>query len=198
MSSLLRRRASFADSLALRVAFDCVPAGELMPAVFCSRYGEVHRSVEMLEALTKGEPLSPMTFGFSVHNTASALYSIARGDTSATSSVAAGHDTLPEGLFEACGLLAEGAPRVLLAAYDDGLPEAFGRFAEEGDRPAALGLVLEPAGADGYSLELARCDVPGLPLPEPQVVSVARFLERGDRELTLVSGPRRWIWRRHD
>lgn len=198
MPVLLRRRAGFADSLALRVAFDCVGPNDPMPAVFCSRFGEVHRSVEMLEALTKGEPLSPMTFGFSVHNTASALYSIARGDTSATSSVAAGHDTFPQGVLDACGLLAEGAPRVLLVAYDDSLPEAFGLFADEGDRPAALGLVLEPAGRSFYSLELTRCDPPERPRTEPAVLSLTRFLEEGDRELSLASGARRWTWRRHD
>jgi hypothetical protein len=195
---LLRRRASFADCLALRVAFDCAGALGPMPVVFCSRYGEVHRSVEMLEALSKNEPFSPMTFGLSVHNAAAALYSIARGDRSATSAVAAGRDSLPEGVLEACGVLAAGAPRVLLVAYDDGLPEAFGRFADDGDRPAALGLLLEPAGKDAYSLELGRCETPETPPTEPQVASVARFLKESGRTLELSHGARRWIWSRDD
>lgn len=193
---LLRRRASFADCLALRVAFDCAGALGPMPAVFCSRYGEVHRSVEMLESLSKNEPFSPMTFGLSVHNAAAALYSIARGDTSPTSTVAAGRDSLPQGVLEACGLLAAGAPRVLLIAYDDVLPGAFGAYADAGDRPAALGLVLEPAGNDSYSLELAGSEGPELAPSEPQVASVARFLESGGRELELRSGARRWLWSR--
>ena len=195
---LLRRRASFADCMALRVAFDCAGALGPMPAVFCSRYGEVHRSVEMLGNLVKNEPFSPMTFGLSVHNAPAALYSIARGDTSATSAVAAGRDSLPEGVLEACGVLGTGAARVLLVAYDDRLPEVFDPYADDGDRPAALGMVLEPAGKDAYSLELGRAGTPGLPLPEPQVVSVARFLKQGARTLELSCGARRWIWSRRD
>jgi hypothetical protein len=193
---LLRRRASFADCLALRVAFDCAGSLGPMPAVFCSRYGEVHRSVEMLEALSKNEPFSPMTFGLSVHNAAAALYSIARADTSATSTVAAGRDSLPEGVLEACGLLASGAPRVLLVAYDDVLPEAFGAYADAGDRPAALGLVLEPAGEGACSLELAHSEEPELAPSEPQVASVARFLKDGGRALEIRSGARLWLWSR--
>ena len=152
---LLRRRASFADCLALRVAFDCAGSAGPMPVVFCSRYGEVHRSVEMLEALSKNEPFSPMNFGLSVHNAPAALYSIARGDTSPTSAVAAGRDSLPEGVLEACGVLSTGAPRVLLVAYDDSLPEVFGRYADEGDRPAALG-TFAGAGSPGRVFAGAR------------------------------------------
>jgi hypothetical protein len=195
---LLRRRASFADCLALRVAFDCAGSMGPMPVVFCSRYGEVHRSVEMLEALSKNEPFSPVTFGLSVHNAAAALYSIARGDRSATSAVAAGRDSLPEGVLEACGVLSTGAPRVLVVAYDDSLPAEFGAFADEGDRPAALGLLLEPAAKDAYSLELGRRETAEIAASEPQVASVARFLEKGGRALELSNGARRWTWRRDD
>lgn len=193
---LLRRRASFADCAALRVAFDCAGALGPMPAVFCSHRGEIHRSVEMLGALSKNEPLSPMTFGLSVHNAAATLYSISRGDTSPANTIAAGRDSLPEGVLDACAVLATGAPQVLLVAYDDRLPEEFGRFADAGDRPAALALVLETEGPRGCSLELRRGRAPGPALPEPQVVSVARFLKQEGRSLELCHGTRRWVWRR--
>jgi hypothetical protein len=138
-----------------------------------------------------------MTFGLSVHNAAAALYSIARADTSATSTVAAGRDSLPEGVLEACGLLGAGAPQVLLVAYDDVLPPAFGAYADAGDRPAALGLVLEPAGERSYALELSPSkEEPELPPSEPQVASVARFLKDAGRELEILSGARRWLWSR--
>jgi hypothetical protein len=193
---LLRRRASFADCIALRVAFDAAGPYGPMPAVFSSRHGEVHRAVEMLESIAKNEPFSPMTFGLSVHNTAATLYSIARGDTSFMSALAAGPDSTAEGFLEACGILAAGASRVLLVAYDDALPKEFGGFADEADRAAALSLVLEPAGKDGYSLELSRSDGSRAPVRESQTMSVARFLKEEARELEILSGARRWIWRR--
>lgn len=195
---LMRRRASLADRMALRVAFDCVePGNHSMPAVFCSRHGEVHRSVELLETLAKDEPLSPMDFSLSVHNTAAALYSIARGDTSPMCALAAGQDSLAEGVFEACGILSEGSPQVLLVAYDDQLPVQFKRFTDDTDQPGAIALLLEPAGQKAYSLELRRSQAHTPQSPEPQILSVTRFLESVEPILEITHAPRRWIWRRN-
>jgi hypothetical protein len=194
---LLRRRASFADCIALRVAFDVASSYGPMPAVFCSRRGEVHRAVEILESVAKNEPLSPTAFGLSVHNTAATLYSIARCDTSYASALAAGQDSLAEGVFEACGVLGAGAERVLLVAYDDILPKQFARFADEADRSAALSLVIEPSGKNAYSVELSRSENSPALRPESQTLGVARFLRGDARELEMLSGSRRWMWRRH-
>lgn len=192
---LLRRRASSADRAALRVAFDCVgPKGETR-AVFCSRHGEVHRSVELLEALARGEPLSPTAFSLSVHNAAAALYSITRGDTSAISALAAGADSLPQGVLEATAQLSDGAEEVLVVAYDDALPAPFQRFGTADDAPGALGLLLRREGEPTYSLELSASDgdAPG----RAHAPSLAAFLKDSSAALEISSGPRRWTWRRH-
>lgn len=192
---LLRRRASVADRAALRVAFDCVgPKGET-PAVFCSRHGEVHRSVELLAQLARGEPLSPSTFSLSVHNAAAALYSITRGDTSAISALAAGADSLPQGVIEAAAQLADGAEQVLVVAYDEALPAPFQRFETEDDAPGALGLLLHREGGPTYSLTLEAAPGPGP--GGAHAPRLAGFLEHAQAVLEITSGPRRWTWRRH-
>ena len=191
---MLRRRASASGKSALRVAFDCVPGSSPTPTVFCSRHGEVHRSVEMLTQLARGEPLSPTTFSLSVHNSAAAVFSIARGDVSPTSALSAEQDTLPEGLIEAALCLDEGYPQVLLVAHDDVLPDLF-KWGEAGrDSAHALGLLLTRSEGEPYSLELSQTTE--ALSREEQIPQVAAFLATAERELSIASTPRRWTWRR--
>ena len=196
--ALLRRRASDADRAALRVAFDCVGAKGSVPAVFCSRHGEVQRSVELLEQLAKGEGLSPMAFSLSVHNAAAALYSLTRGDQSPLSALAAGPDSLPQGMLEACAMLQDSMDEVLLVAYDDALPAAFKPYADDSDQPYALALLLKKAGPQAYSLELESAPAPPKQREsrEPQAIQVARFLREQAPELSISSGSRSWTWRK--
>jgi len=193
---LLRRRASTADRSALRVAFDCVGAKGQTPAVFCSRHGEVHRSVELLEQLASGAPLSPTAFSVSVHNAAAALYSLTRGDTTPSASLAAGAESLPQGVLEALAQLADGAPEVLVVAYDDVLPAPFAAFTTPEDGPGALGLLLSQDRGPEFSLALepAQDAAPSATAHAPRV---AGFLQGKEPALSLVHGPRRWTWRRH-
>lgn len=193
---LLRRRASTADRAALRVAFDCVGQAGPIRTVFCSRHGEVHRSVELLEQLARGEPLSPATFSVSVHNAAAALYSISRGDRSPSAALSAGADSLPQGVLEAAAQLAEGASQVLVVAYDDVLPEPFQAFTTPQDQACALALLLSRDQGPALSLQLEPAgEAPPTPSAHPALL--AEFLRGSAAALTVVHGPRRWTWRRH-
>ena len=63
MPAMLRRRAGFLGKMALEVAYACT-AGELgIPAIFCSRHGEVGRAVTLLEELRREGTVSPTGFG---------------------------------------------------------------------------------------------------------------------------------------
>jgi hypothetical protein len=196
LPALLRRRAGEADRAALRVAFDCCGPVSKVPALFCSRHGEVQRSVELLEQLAKDEPLSPMAFSLSVHNAAAALYSITQGNTAPMSAVAAGRDSLPMTLLEAAALLAAGEPSVLVVAYDGALPDTFKPYKDEDDSPYGLGLLLNRTEGPAFSLELAPGDEAAGPVPH--ALQLADWLAGGARSLSIPSSPRRWTWRRDD
>ncbi len=200
-SSMLTRRASTADRLALRAALDCQGEAPLV-TVFASRHGEVHRSVELLAALSRGEAFSPTTFSLSVHNAAAGFFSLGRGDLSASSSVASGRDSLPMAVLEACGLLAEGQPRVLLVAYDERVPAEFSPYLDEADFPVGAALLLEASGAAAYSLELLA-EATGMSAPTgsrseaPHLAEFLRFLATGElTELSVPNQRRGWRWRR--
>lgn len=184
---MLRRRASVADRMALKVAFEVWPTNESIASVFCSRHGEVARSVELLDLMSKGEGHLPMSFSLSVHNAASGLFGIARGDTRASTSVAAGPDTLEMGISEACALLAGGESKVLLVNYDDALPGALGEFKDDEDRPFALAMLLTQG--DDFSLERTGGSV----RRSQHALALAPFLKSEEKSLQTGS----WIWRRN-
>jgi hypothetical protein len=195
--ALLGRRASRSDRAGLRAALDCMHglAGPVS-TVFASRHGEVHRSVELLEALARAEPLSPMAFSLSVHNAAAGLFSIGREDRSASTSVAAGRDSLPMALLEACGVLAEGAPRVLVVAHDEPVPAPFEPSVDESAPHAGAAFLLEPAGPSRFLLDHLAPEPP-VNAPEGHLIALLRFLWDEERtELRINHAQRSWRWRR--
>jgi len=141
-----------------------------------------------MEMTARGEGQLPMSFSLSVHNAASGLFGISRGDRKASTSLSAGRDTLAMGVFEACMLLKQGEPRVLLAAFDDALPLPLKAFADDGDQAAALALLLAP----GNEFSLERAPEAG-PASQAPYRELAAFLESGDS--LLQSGG--WAWRRN-
>jgi hypothetical protein len=128
MPAMMRRRIDPLGRAALQSAYAVQPSEESIPLVFASRWGDLARSVGMLEQLALGQPLSPTAFSLSVHNAIGALYSIARGDRSNYQAVSAGEHTAEAGFAEAQGLLADGAAGVMLVVFDAALPECFSAF----------------------------------------------------------------------
>jgi len=151
--AMARRRIDPLGRMALQVAYqvqdDLTPEQvQAMPLVFASRWGELDRSVGLLQTLAAGEPLSPTAFSHSVHNAIGALYSIQRGVRANLSAVAAGAYSLEAGWMEALGLLQEGAPEVLLVVFDAPLPPAYAASGLDAPlmRPHALALRLRLGG----------------------------------------------------
>jgi hypothetical protein len=152
--------------------------------------------VELLDALARAEPFSPMAFSLSVHNAAAGLFSIGREDRSASSSVAAGEDTLPMALLEACGVLAEGAPRVLVVTHDEPVPAPFEVYVDEPAAHAGAAFLLEPAGASSFRLDYLAPEPPEN-APEGHLIALLRFLWDEDlTELRVNHAQRSWRWRR--
>lgn len=138
--AMQRRRLSRLSRLSLAAADACTEKHHHLPTVFASRHGEIHRTFGLLSDLAQDEPLSPMAFSLSVHNTASGLYSIATGNTAPSTAIAAGLDTLPMALIEAIGQL-QRHEEVMVVYAEEPLPDAYSQFASN-DNSALLGLAL--------------------------------------------------------
>jgi len=198
MAPMLRRRAGFLDRMALEVAYRCLGNRTGVPAIFCSRHGETSRSVDLLTDLAKGLPLSPTTFGLSVHNATGGLFSIARGDHAASSALAAGQSSVEHAVIEACGLLADGASEVLLVVYDRPLPAVYAAYQDCHEQPFAWAWLMQPAASDVISLSWPAA-VDSEPASAERLspgLAILRFYLRQDHSLERICERQRWLWSR--
>ncbi|WP_338279309.1 beta-ketoacyl synthase chain length factor [Corallococcus caeni] len=203
MPAMMRRRVDRLGRIALQAAYDAHVDAPDAPVLFASRYGDLGRSVELLTQLARSEPLSPTSFSLSVHNAIGALYSIARGDTSAYGAIAAGEETVEAAFTEACGLLADGVPRVMVVVYDEPVPAPWEHFARDVAFPHAWACLLSAStGADAIHLGCATgpSDAPVTrqePDALPADLRILRFLVSGASRWEHAAGGRRWRWERH-
>jgi hypothetical protein len=199
MPPMLRRRAGFLDKMALEVAYECLGQSVDVPIVFSSRHGEAARSVDLLLDLAKGVPLSPTSFGLSVHNATGGLFSIARSDHANNIALAGGKSTIENAVIEACGLLAESEPAVLLVAYDCPLPTPYSAFQDCDEQPFAWAWLMRPPADEVVSLTWSDALQHSAPTFErlPAGLEVLRFYLRKDPALERICDTRRWLWSRH-
>ncbi len=198
MPAMLRRRVGFLGKMALEVAYQCLDGRSNIPAVFCSRHGEVSRSVDLLSDLARGEPLSPTSFGLSVHNAAGGMFSIARGDRASNIALSAGHGTIEHAVIEACGLLADGESSVLLVAYDCPLPAIYAGYQDSDEQPYAWAWLMQAPDRDVVSLgwSAAAEERASVDYRLPSGLEILRFHLRQDRKMDRVNGKLAWHWAR--
>ncbi|MDH3443451.1 MAG: beta-ketoacyl synthase chain length factor [Deltaproteobacteria bacterium] len=198
MAPLLRRRAGFLNRMALEVAYRCLGSDKNVPTIFASRHGEATRSVELLLDLAAGQPLSPTSFGLSVHNATGGLFSIARRDHASDIALAGGQSTVEHAVIEACGLLTEGESRVLLVVYDCPLPAIFTTFQDCREQPFAWAWLMQAPSDEVLSLSwgTAAENDPRSVGELPPGLEVLRFYLRRDASLERARHRVRWLWRR--
>lgn len=198
MPPMLRRRLGPLGRMAAQVAYDCQPDSGI-PVVFASRYGDASRSLALLGDFSLGEIVSPTDFALSVHNAIGAMYSIARRDTANFSSVAAGPASAAAAVVEAAGLLADGAPEVLLVCYDAPLPGEYATFADEAAACYAWAWRIgKPApGESRLSLAWRAANDEPARRALPFGLDVLRFVLSADASLRRSCDGRAWEWRRH-
>ncbi|WP_299795067.1 beta-ketoacyl synthase chain length factor [uncultured Shewanella sp.] len=153
--AMQRRRYSALTKMQLEVAFQC-DAPQQCRTIFSSRHGELSRTLGLLDNIVEREPLSPTAFSQSVHNTASGIYTILKGNRAASTSIAAGEETLYQALIEAYAQLKQDPTPLLLVFGDEPVPEVYSQFTDESELPVAMGflLTLPTQGAQGAKLTI--------------------------------------------
>ncbi|MFZ6730713.1 beta-ketoacyl synthase chain length factor [Undibacterium sp. Ji42W] len=198
MPVMLRRRAGFLGKMALEVSYQCLGDRTEVPTVFCSRHGEVSRAVDLLTELARDGSVSPTGFGLAVHNASAGLFSIARKDQANHIALASGKSTVEHAVIEACGLLADGAPMVMLVTYDHALPPVFASFQDCDEQSYAWAWLMVPAQEN--AIHLSWDDVEGQELDSgdmPGGLEVLRFQIGEQTQMQRIVGKRRWLWSRH-
>lgn len=199
MPAMQRRRLNALGRAAAQVAWDCHAPAPGVPVVFASGYGDAQRCLALLKEFAATEAASPTDFTFSVHNAIGAMYSITRSDSASYSSIAAGPASAAAGLVEACALLADGAPEVLLVCYEAPLPGEYAPFQREA--PAAWAwawrvLAAQP-GQPQFELTWTADDAPPAAGALPFGLQALRFALSEQASADASADGTRWTWSRH-
>ncbi len=207
---MLRRRLSPLGKMALSVALPLVDSSQSLPSVFCSRHGELERTVGMLKCLAENEPLSPTHFSLSVHNAIGGVFSIARKDPSAITALAIGDEGFSQALVEASLILEEGGHQeILCVIYDAPVPQIYNDASlveVSPSKPYAAAFVLGLCGDDvgqQFSVQLVAKKNKGVELEKDKILGVPDALkfirlliEDEYQDMTLVSKRHGWHWKK--
>jgi len=150
MPPLLRRRAQPLGRAALETLYAPTLAYANQPIVFCSRQGEIARSLALLQSLAAEGQVSPQEFSMSVHNAIPGLFLIAKKSRPAVMALASENQMMLSGLVEALGQLADGASSVILLFCDAPLPPLFRPFVN--NEPTCFAFALEVTAGEDYCL----------------------------------------------
>ncbi|AZG74961.1 beta-ketoacyl synthase chain length factor [Shewanella livingstonensis] len=197
--AMQRRRFSRLTKMMLTAAHQCQPDNNCR-SIFSSRHGELTRTLGLLNDITLQQALSPMAFSQSVHNTASGIFGIVNNNTTASTSIAAGEQTLTQALIEAYAQLAQSPQPVLVIFGDDPVPPVYSEFTHEVELPLALGLYLAPLNHLNHKAHkqttLSVSDIP-LALDNPQSqknISLSELIHHITSEKNIQGKLCHWYW----
>lgn len=199
MPAMQRRRLNALGRAAAQVAWECHTPAPAVPVVFASGYGDAQRCLHLLKEFAATDAASPTDFTFSVHNAIGAMYSITRGDSASYSSIAAGPASAAAGVVEACALLADGAPEVLLVCYEAPLPGEYAEFQREPPAAFAWAWRLAAVQADAPHLALQWTADTGTAGSDelPFGLQALRFAANDEPMAQMHCDGTRWTWSRH-
>lgn len=133
--SRLMRGTSPTTRMIVATARDAMRAAgaEMKSTVVGSAFGEISIALKQLEMMLTGDgKVSPAAFKNSVHNTAAGVLSVADGNMSPSTALAAGEMTVGYSLLEGMLQLADGVPMLVVAVGDEQLPPP---LSQRGDWP---------------------------------------------------------------
>ncbi|PZR08929.1 MAG: 3-oxoacyl-ACP synthase [Archangium gephyra] len=171
--AMARRRIEKMGRVAFQVATWVQQEVKGLPLVFASRHGDAPRSVDLLTALARNEPLSPASFAMSVHNAIGGQYSIIRQDTANVIAVSNGLFTPEAGLVEAVTVGTE----AVLVVYEASPHPVHAPYYPEAPHDYAYALHVKRGGP----WAVCTADVTATPASQlPHALEVLRFfLSRG-------------------
>ena len=155
ITPILRRRFSELGKTALSSILPLMQEGEKIPSVFASRHGDTKLTLSLLETIALEQDVSPTKFSLAVHNAVSGLFSIARNDTSAMTSIAAKEGLFIQGLLESAGQLLD-YDRVLCVIHDVPLPDEYRQYMSTPAHPYAIAIILNRS--KGLTIQLDSSD----------------------------------------
>ncbi|MDR2213396.1 MAG: beta-ketoacyl synthase chain length factor [Pseudomonadales bacterium] len=192
LPAMQRRRLNMMARMVFDCAWPLAQGRSAMPLVYASRYGETARDFELLLALARGEPLSPTSFGLSVHNAVAGQWSIIRHEMTESVAISAEGDGLEHAFLEAGMLLAQGRDEVLVVAVEERPPLAYCPWVD--DVPFSHALAVRLKAGTACSLSLAPGGEAAAAPLLPGALQWLRHLLSGASSWRHQAAGREWTW----
>ena len=183
-----------------RMAFHCAwPLAENqrpMPVVYGSRHGETTRSIDLLLDLARQAPLSPTSFGLSVHNAVVGQWSITRQETTETVAISAETAGAEHSFLEACSLFTQGHTSALVILAEEHPPHLYAPWIADAPFSYAAAFHLQPG--DDWCLTLETSDPDQACSELPSALNLLRHLALGATHWQHQEGRQVWTWKHRD
>ncbi len=196
------RRLSRLSKMALYAAHHAAQNADqthkLGASIFCSRFGELKHAVSIIDDIHDKEPISPLDFSHSVHNTAQGLFSILQGSHMPATVITARHDLLENALMKAHAQLMGGDEAVMIVYHEDRLPEVYENLLTANIMPLAFAFVVSNVGENLPMLELlSKVDKNDISPNYDNIhaQNVVRMLWSGKGKTALKTNRIEWNWR---
>lgn len=183
---MLRRRLN-ATGRAVCDAASVLDDGAGSPLIHASRHGDVSSSLEMLQGLESGDPVSPSSFSMSVHNAVLGVYSIARQHRGPTQALGACGNEFEALITEAAGYLATGQHAVIAIFSEGEIPLPLQSHTESPPCPCVVALRLSSETGQRLLAE------PTVAAARPTPLQVIDWLSQDD---TALIARHRWFLER--
>jgi hypothetical protein len=187
--AMLRRRLNPLGRACVSVTKDIADNRHEGALVYCSRHGDLERSLTVLQEVASKSPVSPMQFSLSVHNAITGILSIHNQFTGCISSIAFGEEGLTPTLLEAAGLLAD-HPEVVCILSDVPPPDIYRKPNYGPNVPYAACFVLSRGDDLSFS---TSCKPAPPPTTLPQGMALLIFLENDCPNLAIPHNGSQWV-----
>ncbi|MCL2645177.1 MAG: beta-ketoacyl synthase chain length factor [Betaproteobacteria bacterium] len=194
MPPMLRRRAYPLGRAALEALYAPTLAYADQPIIYCSRHGEMSRSLVIQQALAAEGKVSPQEFSMSVHNAIPGLFLIAKQSRVPVVTLASEDRLALSGIQEALTQIADGASSVILVFCDAPLPTLFSPFID--NEPTCFAFAFEMTAGTDYRLvydETPHADEKSASALMPgSTLSLLRFVLDETRNALPLTGMAGW------
>ncbi len=152
--SMVRRRMSNIEKIAVGIAGKIVQGAQDYTTVFASKFGEWGQTIQLIKQFFEEHEMSPAGFSNSVHNAAAGLFSLLTRNTNSYTSIAAGDNTLGmailKALMEPCDVM------VVFAGEHN--PDMYAPLLDTPHNAFGLAFMIKKHGKRGIKITKGDCD----------------------------------------
>lgn len=168
-----------------------------LPCVFSSRHGDLHRTRELIENVALGNELSPTSFGLSVHNAVSGLYSVYTENHAPITAISSGEASFTAGLIDSIVKLHANKLSQVLYVYSDlVVPECYSPYVGQ-ETSIGIGILINAEEDHGSQFIIKNSGLVEKPYIGFQALDFMQFFLGSSKEWRAQVNRQSWCLQRN-